>query len=514
MESKLSSSWKYERAKNAIDARIKDVETVTVVDYSRDTSLTSIPTNKAYRMDAVHLYVDILNLRDMLESTDTEGETCHKRTLRFLNLHYRAVHRILTASDALRVDFHNQRLHAVLAKPYSEDSEGDRVNRAVAIARLISDVLQETGDDDENIPAAQVRIGIDSGRALVVNNGRGGNREPLFLGRPANMAAKIASNGTDVGIYLSNEARSAIGLEELDTKDIPLTPLTDEEIVECQDAAELGLSKDTMVSEWRADNKNKPIGSFVFTRVTPPLRDLDISLLTPGNSRRMETISVYADVDNFTAYVDAHIDDDPEDVVRCLHVIRSELDRVLSSDFSGRRIRFIGDCIHGHLMEGTAFQTYAEDTVSTGALCAGALRSSFDLALERLQANDVDTDDLGLAIGFEYGPTAITRLGMQGDRVRCSTGRAVLGSEDEQKRCTGEQTAIGQTAYDAGPASVRTLFGTSRLKSGLTYDVVLEALAADENKVAKAIHAAAYAVVSPAIAKAAEAPFRPYSEKC
>ena len=66
MESKLSSSWKYERAKNAIDARIKDVETVTVVDYTRDTSLTSIPTNKAYRMDAVHLYVDILNLRDML----------------------------------------------------------------------------------------------------------------------------------------------------------------------------------------------------------------------------------------------------------------------------------------------------------------------------------------------------------------------------------------------------------------------------------------------------------------
>ncbi|MER8530009.1 adenylate/guanylate cyclase domain-containing protein [Mesorhizobium sp. M1272] len=513
METKLSNNWKYQRAKNAIDARFKDVETVTVVDYTRDTSLTSIPTNKAYRMDAVHLYVDILNLRDMLESTDVEGETCHKRTLRFLNLHYRAVRRILAASDALRVDFHNQRLHAVVAKPYGEDSEGDRVNRAVAIARLISDVLQETGDDDENIPAAQVRIGIDSGRALVVNNGRGGNREPLFLGRPANMAAKIASNGTDVGISLSNEARSAIGLEELDAEDIPLTPLTEEEIAECQDAAQLGLSKDTLVSEWRADNKNNPIGSFVFARVTPPLRDLDISLLTPGNSRRMETISVYADVDNFTAYVDAHIDDDPEDVVRCLHVIRSELDRVLSCDFSGRRIRFIGDCIHGHLMEGTAFQTYTEDTVSTGTLCAGALRSSFDLALERLRANDVDTDDLGLAIGFEFGPTAITRLGMQGNRVRCSTGRAVLGSEDEQKRCTGEQTAIGQTAYDGGPASVRTLFGTSRRKSGLTYDVVLEALVADENKVAKAIHGAAYAVVSPSIARAAEAPFRPYLEK-
>ncbi|TGU93161.1 transcriptional regulator [Mesorhizobium sp. M00.F.Ca.ET.151.01.1.1] len=508
----MSNNWKHDRAKDAIDARIKEVDSVTVVDYKRDTSLASIPTNKAYRMDAVHLYVDILNLRGMLESTQSEGETCHKRTLRFLNLHYRAVHRILAASDAIRVDFHNQRLHAVVAKPYGDDAEGDRVNRAVAIAQLISDVLLETGDDDENIPAAEVRIGIDSGRALAVNNGRSGNREPLFLGRPANMAAKIASNGSDTGIYLSNEARKAIGIEELDDEDVPLTPLTEAEIEDCQNAADLGLSKDSVVSDWRADNNKNPIGAFVFSRATPPLRDLDISVLTPGNSKQMETVSVYADVDNFTAYVDAHIDDDPEDVVRCLHVIRSELDRVLSSDFSGRRIRFIGDCIHGHVMEGTAYQTYDEATVSTSALCAGGLRSSFDLALKRLEANDVDTDDLGLAIGFEFGPTAITRLGMQGGRIRCSTGRAILDSEAEQKRCSGEQTAIGKAAYDAGPESVRALFGSSRRKSGLTYDVVLEALAAEGDKVAKAAHAAAYAVISPAIARAAEEPFRPHSE--
>lgn len=508
----MTNHWKYDRAKMAIDARIKDVETVTVVDYTRDTSLESIPTNKAYRMDAVHIYVDILNLQNMLESTDSEGETCHKRTLRFLNLHYRAVRRILAAANARRVDFHNQRLHAVVAKPYGNDSESDRVNRSVAIAKLISDVLEETGDDDDNIPAAKVRIGIDTGQALVVNNGRGGNREPLFLGRPANMAAKIASNGTDTGIYLSNEARSAIGLDELDKDDIPLTPLTDEKIAECEDVANLGLNKETLVNEWRTDNENNPIGSFVFKRTTPPLKDLDISSLTPGNSRRMETISIYADVDNFTAYVDSHIENGPENVVRCLHVIRSELDRVLSSDFSGRRIRFIGDCIHGHLMEGTAYQTDAEATVSTGALCAGALRSSFELTLERLRAHDVATDDLGLAIGLEYGPTSITRLGMQGDRVRCSTGRAVLGSESEQKRCTGTQTAIGSTAYDNGPASVRTLFGSTRKKPDLIYDVVLEALAADNNKVAKAIHATAYSLVSPAIAKAAETPLRPYLE--
>ncbi len=505
----MGNSWKHDRAKTAIDARIKDVEHVTVVDYTRTTSLQSIPTNKAYRLNAVHLYVDIVNFEEILWSTDVEGETCHKRALRFLNLHYRAVHRILADADAIRVDFHNQRLHAIVAKPYGVDAEDERVDRAVAIAKLIAEVLAETGDDDEKIPNAKVRVGIDTGRALAVNNGRNGNREPLFLGRPANIAAKLASNNNAIGIFLSNEARAAIAVDAVDEP--AKSKLTDDEVNRCVDKAKLGLSKDSIVSDWRKDNENHPIGSISFSRATPPLKNLEIAALTPGNSRRMDMISVYADVDNFTAYVDWHIDDDAENVVRCLHVIRAELDRVLTADFSGRRIRFIGDCIHGHLLEGTAYTTDADTTISTAVLCAGGLRSSFDLALERLEENDVDIDDLGLAIGFEFGPGSITRLGMQGSRVRCSTGRSVLGSEKEQKRCNGTQTAIGATAYDSGPASVRTLFGSTRRVSNLTYDVALEALAAEENGTAKAARAALYAASSPAIVKAAEAPFRPHT---
>lgn len=507
----MGNSWKHDRAKEHIDKKIGDVEDVTIADYKRDTSLERIPTNKAYRMDAVHLYVDILNLDDILGTTATEGTQCHKRAFQFLNQHYRAVHRILQRCEAIKVDFHNQRLHAVIAKPYGDDCEVDRVDRAVAIGQLIIDVLEETGDEDENIPNADVRIGIDTGRALVVNNGRSGNREPLFLGSPANRAAKLASNGSGLGIYLTDDARATIGLTQVGASKTYTTPLTESEIDDSENAASLDVTKDAIVREWREDLEKNPIGSFSFTRSTPPLRKLDISVLTPSNSRQMETVSVYADIDNFTRYVDDHIDDDPEDVVRCLHVIRSELDRVLSSDFGGRRIRFIGDCVHGHLLEGTAHETDAEETVSTGALCSGGLRSSFNLALDRLKDNGIDIDGLGLAIGFEYGPTSITRLGIQGSRVRCSLGRTVLAAEEEQSRCTGKQTAIGEEAYEAGNDAVRKLFGTGRRKSDLDYDDVLDALAADNDKVAKAARAAAYAVTSPSIARAAETPFRPFS---
>ena len=75
-------------------------------------------------------------------------------------------HRAIRGADAKRVDFHNQRLHAIVAKPYSEDSEAMRVHRAVALAQLLIDVLAQTGDDDEHIPDAKVRVGIDTSRLL------------------------------------------------------------------------------------------------------------------------------------------------------------------------------------------------------------------------------------------------------------------------------------------------------------------------------------------------------------
>ncbi|WP_062220597.1 adenylate/guanylate cyclase domain-containing protein, partial [Aureimonas sp. D3] len=390
----MANNWKYDRARKSIDDRISDVETVTIVDYTRETDLTSIPTNKAYRMDAAHLYVEILNFADILATTGIDGITAHRRALRFLNLHQRAVHRILSRTDTRRVDFHNQRLHSIVAKPYGTAQEATRVHRAVAIAQLVTEVLAETGDESSHVPSAQVRVGIDTGLALAVNNGRNGYREPLFLGKAANMAAKFASNGSVVGIYLTNDARRAIGLPELGDNKDSTTALTAQEIQKSVDAADLGVSKTTIVNEWKKDNDDHPIGAHNFTRATPPLRDLNFNLLTPGNSKRMDTVSIYADIDNFTAYVNAHIEDDPQNIVRCLHVIRAELDGVLWADFGGRRVRFIGDCIHGHLLEGTAHNTDEEATISTGAICSGALRSSFDLALERLEANDVPIDNL------------------------------------------------------------------------------------------------------------------------
>lgn len=508
----MSHNWNRDRASEHIKRCLEQVSEVTVVDFKRDMSLENIPVNKAYRMNAVHMYADILNLDEMLRSTEEEGVVCHRRTLRFLNLHYRAVHRILARSEARRVDFHNQRLHGVVFKPYGSDEkqERNRVERSVAIGQIIIDVLNKTGDADEKIANADVRIGVDSGEALAVNNGRNGGREPLFLGAPANQAAKLSGAKVRKGIYLTNSARKLLDLEEV--KDPATAQLTMAEIAACQEAAELEFTADDIVDEWKDDLEKNPIGQFQFSGHTPPLRTLDISSLTPANSRRQDAVSMYADIDNFTAYVSDHMHENPENVVKIFHVLRAELDRVLSSEFDGRRIRFIGDCIHGLLCEGTAQNTDAEATISTATLCAAALQSSFKLALDKLVEAETDVDQLSLAIGFEFGPMTMTRLGLKGDRVRCAVSRGVLASEAEQRRCDGLETAIGTRAYKEASGAIKNLFGPSRKVSGLEYNEAVEVLADEEDAVATKTRADAYSAVAPALVRAADIKVRPYTK--
>jgi len=481
-------SWNKDRASERIDAKISELplNSIEIKEYVRDTDLTNLPSNVAYRVNGVHLYVDILNLSSMLHVTEAEGETCHRRTLRFLNLHYRAVYRILQRVDAIFVDFHNQRLHSVVSKPY--DSEADRVHKAVAMSQMIVDVLARTGEDADH-PSAKVRIGIDTGSALAVNNGRRGHREPLFLGVPANHAAKRAGGGRSTGIYLTNEARIAIGLKKTDTEDA--TPLTGIEIATSKEQAKLGVTAVEVVKEWKEDLEKNPIGVFGFTAHTPPFSTLDIETLSVKNSRRQDAATVYADIDGFTTYVGANIasDQSAKHVVRSLHVLRSELDAVLQSDFSGQKVRFIGDCVHGLTVEGTAQTTDEKETISNLTLCAGAMRSSFKLALTKLMANGTDASSLGLAIGFEFGPMTVTRLGIRGGLVRCSVSRGVVTAESEQSRCRGAETALGPIAYSKASDAVKSVFGTTRTRAGLTYDVAVKELSDNNDSSAKAAKA-------------------------
>ena len=127
------------------------------------------------------------------------------------------------------------------------------------------------------------------------------------------------------------------------------TALSQEEIADCQQEAKLGMTAGEIVKEWKDDLDKNPIGAFEFSAHTPPYSTLDLEALSAKNSRRQDGATIYADLDGFTNYVSKNIGDDKKakHVVRVCHVLRSELDAVLHRDFAGRKVRFIGDCIHG-----------------------------------------------------------------------------------------------------------------------------------------------------------------------
>lgn len=503
----MAWTWSEKKAGERIDAYLKQVEDVEVKDFVRETDLGELPVNVAYKVPAAHLYIDLLNVEEML-GTDSETETKHKRVLRFLNLHQRAVESILDECGAVKVDFHNQRLHAVVTHPLGKDEEATRIHKAVTIAATVMDLLAQVSDPDEKtLPAPKVRVGIDSGLALAVTNGRRGAREPLFLGNPANYAAKMASGGR-TGIYLTNGGRKTAGFDEVDDDKQKATPLTKAQIATSREESGLNLDQEAWLKTWEAERKAQPLSDFDFTRPTPPLRDFEATLdgIGPKQSRRIECVSVYADIDGFTAYVAAKMEEDPKAVVQALHVLRSELHAVLKSDFGGMKVRFIGDCIHGALAEG-AKETDGEETVSTAVLAAGGMRSSFLKAKEKVKG----IESLGLAIGLDFGPAAKTRLGVRGWRNRVSLGRATLHAEDEQSRCNGTQTALGQAAYDEASKAVRDLFGPGRRVADLTYTVAVAKLAQDGDRTAKAVREAALAAAGPAVVRAAASPVRPYA---
>lgn len=444
----------------------------------------SVPDSKAVLVDGVHVYVNLIDYHDAMLEEGRETEAASRRLMQFLHLHYSAADRIVADYEAQRVDFHGPRLHAVVVTPPGGGNERQRVIRAIAMANALKQTIEEAaprlGKTKLN---TRVRIGIDTGKAVAISSGRKHEPEPLFLGRPANYAAKIAA-GDKPGIFLSDNARAVIGqhrtgsllleramaLSDMDRIQFfneslgrPLWTQDTQPIRNQVDAAIRALQTDRVLMESLSE------AVFHFHHHEPPLRTIDFGLLMPSNSVRMPMMSVFADLDGFTAYVDRCIASRQiAPMVANLHVIRGELAAVVKHDFNGRKVRFIGDCVHGIVAEGSRYETDKAASVETAVRMAGGIRSSFNLCQAMLQ----DIDDLGIAIGLELGPTPVTRVGIRGDRsVRCASSRAVSGSEALQQDCSRTETSLGQTAKEAAHSRVKQIFRFGKVNN-LDYEAV------------------------------------------
>ncbi len=377
-------SWSEARSSKRIQEHLKTVpkfdERVTLAKDARAMTedrglIAALPARRASVVEGAHVYGQLLDFdRLVADQHNNETDQSHRNVLRFLNMHYRLWDAIVHNDDADRVDYHGARLHAIVTTP-----EGDpraQVERAVALASKLNDATKSVAAAF-SLPA-RVRFGIDQGKCVAMTTGRAYEKDILFFGAPANHAAKLAASRDEEGIYVAVGAVSAAG-SAASRRTITGDMIFDEQFVAEASRRYKFASADEAVSRLVAEARQEQF--FNFRRATPPLVTVKFSQLSPAYSIRMGMASIFADIDGFTAFVDAAIRSGSDGIKRAataVHVIREELNDVLCEDSNGKRVRFIGDCIHGVLAEGR-LEDDAGKAIDEAVMCAASMKNSFEL---------------------------------------------------------------------------------------------------------------------------------------
>jgi class 3 adenylate cyclase len=469
-------SWKADRAGARIKEHMKTVPSVdgnvaldsqrALQEAKKSGLMGRLPTRQAFVVEGVHLYGNLLDFEDLVAENGSETEASHARLLSFLNMHYRVWDGIVDAESGDRVDYHGARLHAVITSPAGDAAA--QIERAVALARKLGEAAKHVGQA-HGFPS-RIRFGIDHGRCLAMTTGRSHEKDTLFLGRPANHAAKLAAEDELEGIFLTETAkqRAAAGAVNKSSGHVALDEAYVRNAVQKHSFKRLN----EVVTDIAKSSAASPV--FQFHRATPPLSNVKFSELTPATSVRMGMASIFADIDGFTNFVDNAIKGGSQNIkkaVETIHVIREELNSVLKDDFGGKRIRFIGDCIHGCLAVGDRKDDQPA-TVKEAALCASAMRSSFDLCIKMVEPGA----PIDLAVGIDFGPTPMTRIGDRGDdSVRCAASRATVSAEHTQQLIEGGGVRLGPGALAVADLTVRRNFSIGRL---MAFDAAADLLAA------------------------------------
>ncbi len=500
--------WNRDTAKNRITKSLEDCpqfEVQQFLDYQRsyraqqlsqnedqldvEPPLFRLPKGKAIVVDTVQIYFSIANLDDYKLESGEETELSHEKAMRLLHLYYSVADRVIEGSPAQRVDFHSGRIHAVVIDKdgggFTRDLLAEAfafINDFVRVANAAN--LEIAGNEFET----NLRVGVDIGTCVAINNGSGIEQEPMFLGSAANHAAKLAE-GRHPGIYLSSRIRDILRMPigDFASKNIPLSDEdlrtnsarrseNNELIYGEQDRS--GYTRE-IIENWKGEVKrgempDLTIPNFQFRYKEPPLRKIDYADLYPSNSIRMPMVSMFADLSGYTDYIDNAVAMGKiKSAVQALYVIRQEFQNVVESDFGGRKVRFIGDCIHSIIAEGSPSATDERKSVSTAVQCAGALHSSFILCKEILGG----ITSLGLSIGAEIGTTPVSRIGIRGDRsVRVASSMATACSEVMQQECDKNGLKLGPKAFRAAPAALSDILDENGRSLELNYNDVIVCL--------------------------------------
>ena len=194
-------SWNYNTSLSRVQAHLYSMGEIEVEKLVRDSDLQSLLSETCCReIYGAHVYVDIPNFSDLATMT-AEGED-YRRVIQAVHLYEREVARIVedeSIFDGVRIHFQGTKLHALFFRPIDDAME--IATRAVLLQMVLRHFVRYIFNlEFPKLPNLSLSGGVDLGSAIGTKNGHRGDRELLFLGAPANYAAKILTGTDDIRV--------------------------------------------------------------------------------------------------------------------------------------------------------------------------------------------------------------------------------------------------------------------------------------------------------------------------
>lgn len=447
-------SWNYDVSRERIRKRLENAGEIEIEKLARDADLRSLLSETVCReIFGAHVYVDVPNFAKL--ATEIDGEE-YRRVIQAVHLYQREVSRIVEDEgifDGVRVHFQGPKLHALFFRPI--DGAADLATKAVLLQAVLREFVDSVFNPAfPNLENVDISGGADIGNAIGTQDGMKGDRELLFLGAPANYAAKIIMNAGQLRmtarVYDQLPKEIQRFCLKADDGNYAFGSVGHAALQNLLEKAGVKWNLGASTKRLDEDKRKFPLKDIQYSDAEE-LIELDSLGIT--NNKRVTAASLFADVDGFTAYVDsAKTTEQKKAALRVLHAIRHEMAAVIKHDFDGLRIQYQGDRAQALLhLPKDDLSAIAEKAVEMAA----GLQASMEYTLKECLP---ESAALKLAVGIDVDLTLVSKLGIRGERDRICIGLGVAEAEECQERCKGGEVGVTSQTHGMLDASMRKQF--------------------------------------------------------
>ena len=404
--------WNTDDSLNRINQDLERLDSgdgVTVEKLKTKADFENFTDKKCREIRGAHVYAHVSNFDEY--ATDATKTNDYKKFLRSVHVYEKVCAFIVEGPfDAVFVHFQGPKLHAVVYRPIDDDAAiaQQAFLLQLALHDFVTNVFNKTTAADV---AYKLASGSDLGDAIGTRNGQVRDREMLFIGDPANQAAKVVGESSPrirpaVYDHLSDDMKKSC--TKAASGDYYWVTFSQSKLDGWLVDAGIPWDREALKKRVEDEEGAIPLAEIKYSEAE---KRIDPDTLSVRNNKRVIAVTLFADISGFTAYVRSKDDDDgKKDALRAFHAIRRESSLICKSDYEGVRIQYQGDRIQAifHLPNGDE-PAMALDALRAAAAMQSALKGPLRDALRRSRRHRIcdrprHRNDAGDQAGRLRGP--------------------------------------------------------------------------------------------------------------